>query len=141
MKKIKNLGAAASAFLLVCMLASCLSAKNADKGGPYNWDEYSTVTYDYVRNKDDESRKKMTESYKKIMENQDGEAGIGQVPPGIYADYGYMLVDEGNEEEGLIYLKKEVELYPMSEPFLSKIIARIEENNPGGTDDEDYEEE
>ena len=49
------------AALLLCMLTSCLSASDADKNRAYNWDEYSTVTYDYVRNKDDESRKKMTE--------------------------------------------------------------------------------
>ncbi len=125
------------AAILLCMLTSCLSASDADKNRAYNWDEYSTVTYDYVRNKDDESRKKMTEQYKKIMELNKGDADSSQVPPGIYADYGFMLVEEGNEEEGVEYLKKEMELYPMSEPFLRKIIERIEENNPGGSDDED----
>ncbi len=122
--------------LAVGMLTSCLSAKNADRNRPYNWDEYSTVTYDYVRTKDDDSRKKMMEAYEEIMENQNATIA-GQVPPGIYADYGYMLIDEGKEEEGLVYLKKEMELYPESEPFLSKIIARIEENNPGGSYDEE----
>ena len=120
----------------VGMLSSCMSAADADKNSVYNWDDYSTVTYDYVRNKDDASRKKMAKQYNKIMKLNSGEESSQQVPPGIYADYGYMLVEDGKEEEGLEYLRKEIELYPMSEPFLKKIIERIEDNNSGGAYDE-----
>ena len=48
------------------------------------------------------------------------------VPPGLYAEYGYMLYQNGKTEEGLVNLKKEIALYPESAPFISRIIKQLE---------------
>ena len=132
---------AAPAALLAVMMSSCLSAKQLDEQQVmYDWDNYSEVTYNYVMGKDKKSRAEMMTMYESIIVN--GEDSIsGRVPPGVYADYGYMLVEQGNEIEGVEYLKKEIELYPSSEPFLRKIIVRIEDNNLGGAYDEDKDDE
>lgn len=128
----------ASAVLLAGMLSSCISAKQVDSAQTsYNWDDYSEVTYTYVRQKDKGSREELLTSYARIIESQK-DTTTGRVPPGVYADYGYMLVEQGMEKDGVTYLRKEMELYPMSEPFLSKIIQRIESNNLGGAYAEDY---
>ena len=138
---MKKMLFAVSAALLAGMLSSCISAKDVDASqGAYDYDDYSEVTYNYVRRKDKESRQALLASYEAIMESGDGSVS-GRVPPGLYADYGYMLVEQGNELEGVEYLKKEIELYPTSEPFLRKIIERIENNNLGGAYEEDRDEE
>lgn len=135
MKKILLI---ASAVLLAGMLSSCISAKKKDQEQTaYNWDDYSDVTYTYVRQKDKDSRAELLASYERIIESQK-DTMTGRVPPGVYADYGYMLVEQGMEAEGVAYLRKEMELYSMSEPFLSKIIQRIESNSLGGAYEEDY---
>lgn len=53
------------------------------------------------------------------MENSGKKNKI--VPPGVNAEYGYLLLKEGQENEGFEYLAKEIELYPESIVFISRI--------------------
>lgn len=48
------------------------------------------------------------------------------MPPGMYAEYGYLLYKTGKKDEGLAFLKKEVELYPESDTYISRIIKQLE---------------
>jgi hypothetical protein len=47
------------------------------------------------------------------------------VPPGVYADYGYLLYQGNRPDEAVRYLRKEVELYPEAKPLMDSIISRI----------------
>ena len=54
--------------------------------------------------------------------------GIRKVPPpGICAEYGYMLYVAGKQEDGLKFLKQEIQLYPESEKYISRIIKQLEQ--------------
>lgn len=66
----------------------------------------------------------MIATYVKIGEKQNGLRG--KVPPGFNAEYGYQLYKEGKKEEGLKYLNKEIEDYPESKVYISRIIKQIE---------------
>jgi len=70
--------------------------------------------------KDEESIKNLLNSYQQIIEKQEGTRKT--VPPGIYADYGFILLQTGKTEEGKAMLKKEVSLYPESEVFINRIL-------------------
>lgn len=48
------------------------------------------------------------------------------VPPGLYAEYGYLLYKTGKKDEGLSFLRQEIKLYPESERYISRIIKQIE---------------
>ena len=48
------------------------------------------------------------------------------VPPGVNAEYGYLLYKAGKKEEGLTLLKAEITAYPESETFISRIIKQLE---------------
>lgn len=48
------------------------------------------------------------------------------VPPGLYAEYGYMLYRTGKKEEGLSFLRTEIKTYPESEKYISRIIKQLE---------------
>lgn len=106
--------AAVSALALFAM--SCGSTRL------YSWYDYQADYYHYLKNADADSQKKLAETYQKIIEKQKESRGI--VPPGIYADYGWMLLQEGKTEEGKAMLAKEVELYPESEVFVGSILKR-----------------
>jgi hypothetical protein len=43
------------------------------------------------------------------------------VPPGACAEYGYLLIKEGKDQDGLMYLDKEQALYPESAVFIQRI--------------------
>jgi hypothetical protein len=102
----------------VFLLISCTTQKPL-----YSWDKYGTTSYNYIKNSDEKSTKELMETYKKIIENQRGTRKI--VPPGIYADYGFLLLQANKTEEGKAMLLKEVELYPESKIFIDRILKMI----------------
>ena len=63
--------------------------------------------------------------YQYLIENQ--KAGRKTVQPGVYADYGYLLVKQGKIKEGIALMKMEVALYPESAMFIEGIIKRLEQ--------------
>ena len=90
----------------------------------YSWYDYEDATYQYHKRSTEELQVKVLEQYKKITEKQRGVRGV--VPPGMYAEYGYLLYKTGKKDEGLSFLKKEVELYPESDTYISRIIKQLE---------------
>jgi len=83
------------------------------------WGDYSGTLYAYKKTPDEKTLADhkasllliITESPKKKL----------PVPPGVYAEYGYLLVLEGKEDEGLGYLDKELSLYPESRVFITRM--------------------
>lgn len=107
------------AVMAVLVLGSCSSTKTL-----YSWYNYEDATYQYNKKRTDELKVKVLEQYKKLTDKQKGVRGV--VPPGLYAEYGYMLYMSGKKDEGLSFLKKEISLYPESEKYISRIIKQIE---------------
>ena len=62
--------------------------------------------------------------YEKVIEKQKGSRKV--VPPGVNAEYGYLLIKSGKKEEGLALLRAEIKAYPESEKFISRIINQLE---------------
>ncbi len=105
--------------LVVMSITSCTTTKTM-----YSWYDYEDVTYQYSKKRTDELKEKVLEQYQKLTEKQKGTRGT--VPPGLYAEYGYMLCMEGKKEEGLKFLNEEIKLYPESEKYISRIIKQLE---------------
>ena len=107
------------AVLVVLALGSCTTTKTL-----YSWYNYEDATYQYNKKRTDELKVKVLEQYKKLTDKQKGVRGV--VPPGLYAEYGYMLYMNGKKDEGLNFLKQEIKLYPESEMYVSRIIKQLE---------------
>jgi len=90
----------------------------------YSWSNYQDQTYNYIKNETPESLEKLMKTYQVMIDKQTGSRKT--VPPGIYADYGFMLYKQGKKEEGISFLKKEIALYPESAVFISRIIKNLE---------------
>lgn len=101
------------------LLASCSAPTNL-----YSWYNYEDVTYKYSKLKTDELKNKVYQQYDKMEKKQVGLRKV--VPPGFYAEYGFMLCKDGKTEEGLTYLKQEIALYPESEVFIGGMIKNLE---------------
>ena len=107
-------------FLCVAwMLSSCTVQKPL-----YSWAKYETVSYNYLKNSDEKSTQALIENYQKIIEKQTGSRNVP--PPGVYADYGYVLLQVGKTAEGKALLLKEIELYPESKIFIDRILKMLE---------------
>ncbi len=107
-------------FAALILLASCTVQKPL-----YTWGNYETASYNYLKKSDKRSVRKLMENYQQIIEKQKGARGIA--PPGICADYGFILLQEGKKEEGKKMLMKEMALYPESKIFIERILKMIEE--------------
>lgn len=103
----------------ILAMASCTTTTTL-----YSWHDYEDATYQYSKKQTDELQVKVLDQYLKMTEKQKGTRGV--VPPGLYAEYGYMLYMTGKKEEGLNFLKKEIQLYPESETYISRIIKQLE---------------
>lgn len=101
------------------LLSSCGTTKPL-----YSWHNYEDITYKYSKKTTDELQVKVLQQYQLMTEKQKALRGV--VPPGLYAEYGFLLCKTGKKEEGLEFMKKEVELYPESDVYVSRIIKQLE---------------
>lgn len=110
--------------LLTILIPALFVMSCASQKGLYSWHDYSTRYYSYIKNADERSFEELTNTYQEIIDNQTGSREV--VPPGIYADYAYLLLENGKTEEAKAMFEKEIELYPESAVFIKNILARIE---------------
>ncbi|MCX6228483.1 MAG: DUF4810 domain-containing protein [Bacteroidia bacterium] len=105
-------------FIIAVLLASCSSQKPL-----YSWGKYEITSYNYLNNSDEKSTKAIIKAYQKIISSQKGTRKM--VPPGVYADYGFVLLQANKTQEGKAMLLKEIALYPESEIFMNRILKII----------------
>lgn len=110
--------------VIACALACALATSCSSGPKPmYSWYEYDSASYKYLKNNDQESLDNLVKAYDKIIAKQSGTRGV--VPPGVYADYGFVLIQANKPAEGKKMLLKESELYPESSVFVNSVIRMI----------------
>ncbi len=114
MKKILSVS------LLTLMLCSCGGQKEL-----YSWGNYDKTSYNYLKNADEDSQQELMKNYQEIINGP--KKGKKNIPPGVCADYGYLLVKQGKVGKGKEMLKKEIALYPESKIFIDRILKMIDE--------------
>jgi hypothetical protein len=60
---------------------------------------------------------------KKIVTETEAEGG--KMPPGVYAEYGYALVEDGRFGESVTYFQKEKETWPESAVIMDKMARNV----------------
>jgi hypothetical protein len=60
---------------------------------------------------------------------REAESSQKRIPPGIYADYGFMFYKRGDKSGAIDYFEKEKKLYPESSFFMTKLIERIKQQS------------
>jgi hypothetical protein len=103
--------------LLLALLALSAAAC-AGPQGMYRWGSYDTSLYDHYRKPTE--REKWIEALKTSI--QQAEEKENRVPPGLYAEYGYALLEEGNTTEAVAYFQKEKAKWPESAVLMDKMI-------------------
>jgi hypothetical protein len=108
--RIPTFASLVSALLFV----GCAQTENT-----FYWGDYSETLYDFKKNPDDKTLKAHSDQLLLIMKEAPNKKT--RVPPGVYAEYGYILLKQGKESDGMGYLDKEMELYPESVVFIKRI--------------------
>ncbi len=103
-----------SIIVIILCLTGC--AKNR-----YSWNGYDDKLYSYYKTPAESDR--FMEALQEIIQESELD---GTVPPGIYAEYGYMLYERGKFPDAVIWYRKELEKWPESRILMEKMIAMAE---------------
>lgn len=103
---------------LVILLTGCAPQ------GLFYWGDYESSLYGrYVENDGQH-----TEAYLRSTFTE-AESQHRRVPPGVYADYGFLLYTRGDKAGAIAYFEKERALYPESAALMNKLIERIKQKD------------
>lgn len=105
--------------LTALCLSSCMTEKRL-----YSWYDSEDATYQYTKKGTEETLTKAMAQYEMVINKQKGVRQV--VPPGINAEYGFLLFKAGKKQEGLALFRAEIQAYPESEKFISRIIKQLE---------------
>ncbi len=99
-------------FMLASVLTGCASSNK------YYWGKYESSMY--ASYKDPSKSAELSASLAEVI--QTSENTNKPVAPGIYAEYGYMLHQQGKSSEAIPYFEKEKKYWPESTAFMNSMI-------------------
>ena len=111
----------------LCVLLSVFSMAACQKRQPpmYHYNGYSEAYYDYKKNLSEESLLKLQVSMEEAIKAS-GESKSGRVPPGMYANVGYIYLKTKKYQKAIAAFTKEKNIYPESTHFMNRMIKKVE---------------
>jgi len=98
---------------LVFLMAGCATHHQR-----YDWGSYDPSLYDYY--KSPAKVAELSESLAAIIE--EASSNHATVPPGIYAEYGYLQMQQGKNLAAIDLFKQEETRWPESKVFMDRMI-------------------
>lgn len=95
--------------VLLTLIAGCTHTR-------YVWNDYDATLYNHY--KEPAQVEQFSEALKNIVIESEEDK---KVPPGIYAEYGYILYEQGYNAEAIQYFEKESRLWPESRVLMAKM--------------------
>ncbi|WP_259780419.1 DUF4810 domain-containing protein [Aestuariispira ectoiniformans] len=114
----------AVAAVLLTVLVGCQTDR-------YMWGSYDQDLYNYYR--DTEQRTALETNLLETLEKAEQK---GKVPPGLYAEYGYLLMQDGRYDDARRYFELEKKLWPESTKLMDAVI-RVTAVDEGNKDKEE----
>jgi hypothetical protein len=96
----------------------------------YYWGDYSNTLYHFKKTPSDESLLKHQQVLENIIEESKKRNLV--VPPGVYAELGYIYLKQNKNPLAIQYFKMEKEIYPESALLMHRLenVALIKEKKP-----------
>jgi hypothetical protein len=99
--------------VLLVVLPGCATTTSK-----YDWGKYDPSLYSYY--KDPTKVTELYESLDAVIKAADSKRAL--VPPGIYAEYGYLQLQQGKSQEAVQLFRKEETHWPESKVFMDRMI-------------------
>lgn len=115
MKKITLIGL----FVLGLLFSGCVNQSKP----LYNYGNYNESYYAYKKDLNAESMLVLQKSIEKVIKNA-GESTARRVPPGMYANLGYIYLKNGKINEAIANFEKEKVIYPEAAHFMDRMIKK-----------------
>ena len=91
----------------------------------YNYGSYSESYYNYKKNMNEEALLRLQEQIEKSIAEADDSISH-RVPPGMYANLGYIYLKRGDSKSAKKYFLLEKETYPESAHFMDLLLNKID---------------
>jgi hypothetical protein len=85
----------------------------------YYWGSYEKSLYAYKKEPTEDTRKDHIETLQDIIKVSQEEGT--RVPPGVYAEYGYIMLQTGKKAEAMKYFDLEQKTYPESALMVNRL--------------------
>lgn len=120
--------------ILLTLLPIIILATGCAPKRMYYWGDYSETLYAYRKYPNEETLLKHKQMLESIIE--ESNKGNTRVPPGVYAELGYIYLKENNNKEAIKYFHLEEEIYPESKVFMQRLerAAELRERDNFSTD-------
>jgi len=122
MKIIKKIHYFIPLIAIAAMISGCVPQPEKPL---YNYGNYSDSYYAYKKNMTPETTLALQNSMEKVIE-ETALSQSGRVPPGMYANLGYLYMKAGKPNEAIASFTKEKDIYPESAFFMDRIINKIQ---------------
>ena len=110
-------------------LLFCLTLAGCAAPSLYEWGTYERgLTHQYIDNDPEQAR---AEIERTVSQVEHGEPR--RVPPGLYADYGFLLYQRGDYAHAIDCFQREATLFPESAALMTKLVEKTKERQGGGT--------
>jgi hypothetical protein len=106
----------AATFILIGALSACTPTQH----GLYDWGDYEDGMSAQLLDNDPNQALAIYERTLTEIQQRNG-----RVPPGLFADYGFLLYLRGNYEGAEANFGREKQLFPEAAPLMDKLIARV----------------
>lgn len=112
---MKNLRILLGITLLVLLLTGC------QKQGIFYWGDYSKTYYNEMKNPCDATGAAHLKTLETIIE-QSKTKNLA-VPPGVHAEYGFIMLQAGKSDVAIVNFEQEKALYPESRLLMDRLIS------------------
>jgi len=100
--------------LLSSLLMNCASQKT------YYWGDYSNTLYAYRKDATEQNLLKHQQTLETII--AESQKQNLRVPPGVYAELGFIYFKQGKNDLAIKYFEMESQLYPESQVLMTRLI-------------------
>jgi hypothetical protein len=90
----------------------------------YYWGNYSHTLYAQEKNPCEATLLQHKQALEEII--QESQQREMRIPPGVYAELGYIYFRENKPQEAVKYYKMEETVYPESKPFMQRLTQAAE---------------
>ncbi len=104
-------------FLCISVAMLALSACATAPQPKYDWGNYEQSMYGYYKSPANASE--LIASIATTIKN--AEANKRSVGPGMYAEYGYLLLQQGNSQDAIVNFEKEKARWPESTQLMDRM--------------------
>ncbi len=109
-----NRFSSASTLVIALFLSGCAASPSM-----YYWGDYSSTLYHSKKTPSDETLLKHQQTLEKIIE--ESKTKNMKVPPGVYAELGYIYLRQNKNDLAIQHFRMEKELYPESTLFMQRL--------------------